>query len=119
MYPTLKNMQLVILEKQVGEYEAGDIIAFRCNGLDTVLIKRIVGKPGDIVEIRDGNLIVNGKANTFYGGRIFSMAGVLEASITLYEGQFIVIGDNLDESVDSRDERVGIVDLDSIIGRVL
>ena len=119
MSPTYRNLQLVILEKRVEEYEAGDVVAFRSEKLDKLLIKRIVAGPGDRICISNGTLYVNGKVSANYGEKEFAYAGILQEEIHLGDGQYIVIGDNIEQSRDSRYEEVGIVLYDDLLGRVL
>ena len=59
MSPTYQDMQIVILEKHLERYTYGDVIAFQCENLDSILVKRIVACPGDDVVIKSGHLYVN------------------------------------------------------------
>lgn len=113
MEPAYHNMQIVVLNKFDKIYSHSDVIAFRCEGLSTNLVKRIVGCPGDTVWIQDHKLLVNGIPYTE-----IEYAGLLETSVTLEAGQYIVLGDNIPYSKDSRHEEVGLVDLQTIIGAV-
>ncbi|MGN0435978.1 MAG: signal peptidase I, partial [Wujia sp.] len=47
MKPTYHNLSLVIIDKHNRDFDRGDVIAFRCDGVSGVLVKRIVGVPGD------------------------------------------------------------------------
>ncbi len=119
MMPTYHPLQLVLLEKCVQEYRTGDVIAFRCEGFDTVLIKRIAAGPGDTVVIADGTLLVNGTPTPLYREGAFGFAGLLDREITLADGEYIVIGDNIAESKDSRYPQVGVVRPETILGRLV
>lgn len=120
MLPTYHHLQLVLLDKQENEYEQGDVIAFQCDGLSSVLVKRIIAGPGDETIIREGTLYVNGnKSELFSEEGVFVYAGLLSKAITLADEQYLVIGDNISESKDSRHPEVGIVDARDIIGRVI
>lgn len=119
MLPAYHNMQLVVLNKWDRSYEAGDVIAFWCEGLDTVLVKRIIACPDDVVEIIDSKLWVNAARSQCYpSGTVFEYAGIAQTAIKLETGQYFVIGDNISQSKDSRYEAVGIVKLDTIIGKI-
>ena len=118
MEPTYHHLQLVILDKRFNAYCAGDVIAFQCDELQSVIVKRIAAIPGDKVIIQDHLLLVNDRPTSFYADRVFSNGGILENEIMLEDGQYIVIGDNILESVDSRDKRVGIVEEKFILGKV-
>ena len=119
MQPSYHNMQLVILDKRNRNYRTGDVIAFRREGLDAVLVKRIAAVPGDSAFIENSTLKVNGETAPFYEEGAFSFAGMLEHCIQLSEGEYIVFGDNLEQSKDSRYGEVGIVRQGSIIGKVI
>lgn len=120
MSPAYHNLQFVIIDRHSGDYTYGDVIAFRCDNLNSVLIKRIAACPGDMVLIRDGTLYVNDEISSIYGGEhIFEYAGIAREPLYLGEDQYFVIGDNIGESKDSRYDEVGCIDMDDIIGRVI
>lgn len=121
MYPSYHNMQFVIVSRiEQDYYYAGDVIVFRCDGFNSVLVKRVVASSGDVVSIEAGTLKINGLASEIYPETgIFNYAGELEKPIYLGEGQYIVIGDNIAESKDSRYWQVGIVGEESILGKVI
>lgn len=120
MAPAYHSWQLVVLDKRERDYRAGDVIAFRCDGLNAVLVKRIAVGPGDTAQIINGALTVNGKNSTVYDELVvFDYAGLLSAPVSLREGEYIVIGDNVGQSKDSRYPEVGIVKEESIVGRVM
>lgn len=120
MLPTYHHLQLVLLDKRGNEYEQGDVIAFQCDELSSVLVKRIIAGPGDETVIRGGTLFVNGNVSeSFSEEGIFAYAGLLSQAITLTDEQYLVIGDNISESKDSRYPEVGIVDDRDIIGRII
>jgi signal peptidase I len=118
MNPTLQDGEYVLVSKIsyfVGEPQRGDIIVFQFPGpSEQDLIKRIVGLPGDVVEVRAGQVYVNGQA-------------VEEAYIAakpLYEGQWqvppdslFVLGDNRNDSSDSHSW--GMLPLDHVIGKAI
>ena len=120
MEPTFHNNQLVLLKKIPQKYEPGDVIAFYCDGLNATLVKRIVATPGDTVQIVNGTLLVNGIVSVVFpeNGK-FSDAGILSQPILLKEHEYVVIGDNIEQSKDSRNELVGPVVEQSILGVVI
>lgn len=118
MLPTYRHMHLVALDKQDRAFQTGDVVAFRCDGLKTVLVKRVVATPGQRIVIRDGTLLVNGEASPLYPERAFTFSGLLEEERQLSDGEYVVIGDNITKSKDSRDPDVGIVATETIIGKV-
>ena len=119
MLPSYHNMQLVVLDKHNREYHAGDVIAFRCEGLSAVLVKRIAACGGDTARIVDGTFYVNGEVSALYEEGSFDYAGILEEEVKLSAGEYIVIGDNIAVSKDSRNPEVGIVQEATIIGRII
>lgn len=120
MEPSYHNLQLVILDKHSHQYETGDVIAFRCNGLHTVLVKRIAAVPGDSIVINEGTLYVNDKVSSVYPDtKRFDHAGILAEEVKLEPEQYIVIGDNITESRDSRYPEVGVIQETDILGKLL
>lgn len=120
MSPSYHNMQLVVLDKYTKKYSYGDVIAFKCDGLSSVLVKRIAACEGDVITIKDGTLYVNGNISQIYPDEgIFQYAGLLEEENYVKEGQYVVIGDNTAESRDSRYKEVGMIFQADIIGRVI
>ncbi|MDE7310218.1 MAG: signal peptidase I [Eubacterium sp.] len=120
MYPSYHNYQLVILDKQSKEFKPGDVVAFQCETVGSLLVKRIVAVPGDTVLVRNGILYVNGMLDmeALSRGKIM-YAGLAESTITLLEGEFFVLGDNYEYSRDSRYVEIGNVQQGSIAGTVL
>jgi len=120
MAPLFHNMQLVLLDKQLESFSYGDVIAFQCDGLEAVLVKRVAACPGDTVQIKDGILLVNGAVSEVYGKDVgFEDAGLAEAEIVLGFEEYFVIGDNVAASKDSRYEEIGTVRAENVIGRVM
>jgi signal peptidase I len=100
--------------------ERGDIIAIRFG--KEYFIKRCIALPGDMVQIKDGQVILNGivqdeSAYIEAARNTENYAGKLEMPITLHEGQYVVLGDNRNESRDSRD--FGLVKAENLIGTVI
>lgn len=118
MEPEYHNMQLVFIEKDydIDELQVGDVIAFRCDKLNTVLVKRIAAVPGQEVVIKDKTLWINESPSMYYEEGVFEYAGRLAEVKYLEEDEFVVIGDNVLESKDSRYEEIGNVRFDRILG---
>lgn len=120
MSPSYHNLQMVILNRHSSDYTYGDVVAFKCERLDSVLVKRIVACPCDVVVIDQGTLYVNGDISAVFPETgLFEYEGILDEKIQLGTGQYIVIGDNTRESKDSRYEEVGYIDESNIIGKVV
>lgn len=117
MNPTYKNGELVFIQKISKEYMKNDVVALFVPELDKVLIKRIAATPGSTVWIRDGILYVDGAASAQYSH--IDNPGIAEREITLQADEFFLLGDNLDQSIDSRFSEVGIVKAENIIGLII
>lgn len=119
MQNTLKNKDVVICTNLYGEIDRGEVIAFYNN--DKILIKRVVGIPGDSVTMdNDGILYINGERQleTYVMSMSLEPCDV-EFPITVPENSYFVLGDKRTASADSRSEIVGTVSEERIIGKVL
>lgn len=84
----------------------------------TYYIKRIIGLPGETVQVKDGYVYINGeKLDENYGLEVMEDAGIAAEPIELGEDEYFVLGDNRNHSSDSRDPSVGILHRDELIGR--
>ena len=120
MAPTYHHLQLAILNKTDREFRQGEVIAFHCEELSSILVKRIIAGTGDSAWIQDGKLIVNGCPSTVFPEEvIFDYAGLLKEPVLLGADEYLVIGDNVAESRDSRYSEVGIVCKGKIIGKII
>ncbi|MFR3386888.1 MAG: signal peptidase I [Lachnospiraceae bacterium] len=86
---------------------------------NTYYIKRIIGLPGDTVQVKDGYTYINGELleSDIYGAKVMIEAGTASEPITLGEEEYFVLGDNRNHSLDSRDPSVGILKREDLIGR--
>lgn len=85
---------------------------------DTYYIKRIIGLPGETVQIIDGYVYIDGeKLNEHYGLEVMEKAGIAKDPIELGEDEYFVLGDNRNESSDSRETSVGVLHREDLIGR--
>lgn len=117
MTPTLQNDQVLLCNK-LAQPDRGDIIAFYYN--NKVLIKRVVGLPGDVVDItEDGTVCLNGETLV---EPYVSEPAVGECDISLPyqvpENRFFVMGDHRAVSIDSRSTSVGCIAEENIIGTI-
>ena len=99
----------------------GDVIAFlpHGNANASYSVKRVVAVPGDTLLIQNGKLYVNEKAVPLRGEEPYiNEEGRAASEITLGENEFFVLGDNVNNSEDSRYETVGNVKRGEIYGKV-
>lgn len=124
MLPTLENGDNLIVDKisyRFRDPERYDIIVFPYKyEEDTYYIKRIIGLPGDTVQVKEGKIYINGEIlNESYGLEEIEIGkeGIARNPITLGEEEYFVMGDNRNNSSDSRDTSVGVLTRDDLIGR--
>lgn len=117
MEPTLKNGDIVLLTKTT-DFGRGDICGFAWN--NKILIKRVIGIPGDWIEIdKDGTVYRNGeKLDEPYAEQIAFGECDLEFPYQVPHEQYFVLGDMRESSIDSRNTLVGCVENDQIIGKI-
>ena len=124
MNPVLENGDVVLVNRIV--YNAtspkrGDIIAFKPKGNENAhyYIKRIVGLPGETVEIIENSVYINGKKiEEDYKTTDIDDVGIASEKITLGGDEYFVLGDNRENSEDSRNADVGNVKRKYIYGEV-
>ena len=123
MESTLSNGNFLILDKisyQFGDPERFDIIVFQPEFYDEdkLYIKRVIGLPGETVQIIDGDIYINGELlEEDYGKEEIEKSGRAEDEIVLGEDEYFVLGDNRNHSTDSRSDSVGNVKKEYIRGR--
>ena len=104
MEPSLKEGDRILISKDIDKLERGDIVTYRYPKDEAQsFIHRIIGLPGEEVEIREGKVYINGKQlegsyvkpeNIIYSQKL--------APVKVPEGSYFVMGDNCDHSNDSR-----------------
>ena len=118
MRPTLEDGEFVLVSKMsylFGEVQRGDIIVFHFPmNPEEDLIKRVIGLPGDSVSVHNGVVSVNGQVlNELY----ISSAPAYSGDWQVLDGQLFVLGDNRNNSNDSKDW--GLLPFDQIVGKAV
>lgn len=123
MQPTLDENDFLIINRLLytrGTPERGDIIVFESNQMDTngdqkLLIKRIIGLPGEEIEIRGGQVYINGDhlaepylEDDYTHGNIHQI---------IPQNALFVMGDHRNNSLDSRNEDLGLINYEDIVGK--
>lgn len=122
MYPTLEDADKIIVSNLFYTPKQGDIIVFRKDSYkDEPLVKRIIAVEGQTVDIdfARGIVYVDGEAldEPYINEPTMQHLDFL-GEITVPEGCVFVMGDNRNHSTDSRDDRIGCVDVGYIMGKV-
>lgn len=136
MMPNFNSNDYIFLSKIAYKFgrepKRGDVIVFRTNsdslldgkGRHKLLIKRVIGIPGDKVKIAEGKVYINGEEDdqsyTRDGETWVDFPGDSEVlELTVPEETVFCMGDNREVSIDSRSNKVGCVDQESIVGKAV
>lgn len=124
MEPTISVGDRFFINKAVYKFSSpkrGDLIVFRSNASDDAAlhIRRVIGLPGETVQITNGRILIDGE--TYKEGKDFpkiSNAGLASKAISLGTGEYFVLGDNRNNSEDSRYTDIGLVKKRYIAGKI-
>ncbi len=122
METTLSDKDQLIVDKisyRFRDPKRYDIVVFPYQyEEDTYYIKRIIGLPGETVQVVGGEVYINGEAlGEQYGTEEMLNPGIAEEPVTLGEDSYFVLGDNRNHSQDSRDPSVGVIHRKDLLGR--
>ncbi|WP_331487608.1 signal peptidase I [Anaerocolumna sp. AGMB13025] len=124
MENTLSNQDSLIVDKisyHFAKPHRFDIVVFPVDDKKNIYyIKRIIGLPGETVQIIDGKIYINNKLlKEDYGKEVIAIdrEGLAAQPVMLGKGDYFVLGDNRNHSMDSRDPEVGNISKSSIIGK--
>lgn len=118
MRPTLEDGEFVLVSKlsyTFGEFERGDIIVFHFPlNPDEELVKRIIGLPGDQVMVKENQVYVNGQ---LLSEPYIAQSPIYSGEWTVTEGHLFVLGDNRNNSNDSKDW--GLLPQENVVGKAV
>jgi len=125
MEPNFHDRDYLFVSKQAyrfGEPQRGDVVVFDSSltdegGKEKLLIKRIIGLPGEEIDIIEEKVFINGVMLE----ESYTMDGTTYGNVEdliVPEGEYFCMGDNRDVSIDSRDPAVGCVEKEQMVGKV-
>lgn len=123
MSPTLKSGDCVLVNKlsyRFHKIHRNDVVVVQQTGSEHsyFTLDRVIGLPGEKVQIQDGQVYINGKKlKEKLDFPLMDNGGMAEDAFTLDKGQYFVLGDNRNECEDSRNATVGNISRSSIVGK--
>lgn len=122
MLPTIQIHDRVVVEKllRISKLEHGDLVVFHPpipGQEDERFVKRLIGLPGDMIEVKDGSLYRNGEKveEPYFSGRMNYSYG----PVTVPEENYFFLGDNRNDSYDSHAWPTPFVKKEKLVGKVL
>ncbi|MGN0343049.1 MAG: signal peptidase I [Roseburia sp.] len=123
MNPTLENGQQILINRfsyKLTDPDPNDVIVFLPNGNEKshYYVKRVIAVPGDTVQIKNGAVYVNGELfDEVVETAAIEEAGIADEEIVVGEDEYFVLGDNRNNSEDSRYANIGNVKKEHIVGK--
>lgn len=123
MEPALYNGQQILVNRfiyRITPPKVGDVVVFLPNGNENThyYVKRVVAKAGDTVQIKNGTLYINGVLYKDVEYDKIEDAGIAENAVKLENNEYFLLGDNINNSEDSRSGNIGAISRDNIVGKV-
>ena len=124
MQPSYNDQDVVLvnkLEYRIGDPKALDVVVLELENGTTAhyTVKRVIGLPGQTVQITDGDILIDGKKLDIEFEEEILSAGLAAYSIELGEDEYFVIGDNCNNSEDSRVSNIGNIKRSQFVGKVM
>lgn len=121
MSPTLEADDICLVDRisySVGSPRRYDIVLFERSDTGQPNVKRVIGLPGETVQIISGVIYIDGEPLDDEHIKHISLSGIAENPVLLEEDEYFLLGDNADSSEDSRFPNIGNVDRKDIIGKI-
>ena len=124
MEPTLQVGERFFVNRalyKVSSPKRDDIIVYKTSGSDDAAlhIGRVIGLPGETVQISNGSILINGEVyNENHDFPEISNAGTASSGVSLESGEYFILGDNRNNSEDSRYGDIGNINKKYIVGKV-
>lgn len=123
MVPTIHNGDRLVVMRvhNYTKLKRGDVLLFEFSeaGKTAIFVKRLIGLPGDRVEVKKGEVFVNGKKLRQNYKTIFDPGDYFSGAIKVPEGKYLFLGDNRTNSFDSRYWKDPFISRDKIIGKAV
>ncbi len=119
MQPLFSTGDVVLMNRLIYDFSSpgrGDVVVFQ-RGDEKLNVKRVVGLPGETVQIKEGRIYIDGEILKEEEAPVAS-PGLAEYPVLLGEDEYFLLGDNRDSSEDSRFANIGNVKDSQIIGKV-
>ena len=121
MTPGLEGDDVVLMDRLTYDFTEParfDVVVFRRED-NKANVKRVIGLPGEVIQIRDGFIYIDGERLDAEDGLDRAvLAGLAENPVTLGEDEYFLLGDNRDGSEDSRFANIGNVNRKQIQGKI-
>lgn len=121
MLPNFVEGDYIIFNRIVSNYKLGDVVIINNEAGNNLLIKRVIGVPGDIIEITEDNIILINGSPIRESWQTLGATEIKDVRypVTLQDNEYFVIGDNRENSNDSRLSIIGNIKENNIIGVVV